>query len=104
MIRSVRHTADAIATMTPMDLGVARNSQRGEETAVLVDLSASNASDPGQLERATVAVEREFLGIAPGDVVGFEPFIRYDTLQASGNDFTVVPRMLDRDSIVRDFR
>ena len=58
------------------------------EVAVLVHVGVHYDSDLKKVERVTNKVAKEIMGAVPG----FEPFIRYHTLNQSSIDFTVILR------------
>ena len=62
------------------------------ETAVLVDVGVSYASDLAQVERITSEVAREVMRDVEGGVPGFEPFIRFNGFGDSSVNFTAILR------------
>jgi small-conductance mechanosensitive channel len=62
------------------------------ETAVLVDVGVSYASDLAKVERITIEVAREVLRHVEGGVPGFEPFIRFNGFGDSSVNFTAILR------------
>jgi small-conductance mechanosensitive channel len=62
------------------------------ESAVLVPVGVSYASDLARVERVTVDVAREVMREVEGGVPGFEPFIRYNAFGDSSIAFTVILR------------
>jgi small-conductance mechanosensitive channel len=62
------------------------------ESAVLVQVGVSYASDLAHVERVTVDVGREVMREVEGGVPEFEPFIRYNQFGDSSVNFTVILR------------
>ncbi len=62
------------------------------ESAVLVGVGVSYASDLAHVERVTIDVGREVMREVEGGVSSFEPFIRYNEFGDSSINFTVILR------------
>jgi len=62
------------------------------ESAVLVNVGVSYASDLAHVERVTIDVAREVMREVEGGVSTFEPFIRYNEFGDSSVNFTVILR------------
>jgi small-conductance mechanosensitive channel len=63
-----------------------------KDMAVLVTVGVHYASDLKKVEAVTCEVGREVMREVTGGVPDFEPFIRYNTFNASSIDFTVILR------------
>ncbi len=66
--------------------------QPSKELAVLVDVGVHYASDLERVERVTIEVAAEVMRTVAGGVADFQPFIRYNRLNDSSIDFTVILR------------
>jgi small-conductance mechanosensitive channel len=80
--------------------------QPDKETAVLVPVGVSYASDLEHVERVTIEVAREALREIPGAVAEFPAFIRYNAFADSSINFNVILRakeVVDQHMIRHEF-
>jgi small-conductance mechanosensitive channel len=66
--------------------------QPQQETAVLIQVGVSYASDLKKVEKVTIEVGKEIMKDVEGGVPEFEPFIRYHTFDDFSINFTVILR------------